>query len=117
MVVASYRETSPGWAMVHVGQERISDRMDAFRCPETPIRSGDGMTPDWFHRAATDHRVIALHGLRNKLTEGRTYTIAGFVGQPDMESDFGPYAVGLMIVGNKRTVFDPRYFRPAESSE
>lgn len=68
--------------------------------------------PDWFKRAATGHRVVALRSVRNKLKEGRTYTIARFVGQPNMVSEYGVYSVGLMIVGNQTTVFDPRNFRP-----
>lgn len=68
--------------------------------------------PEWFRQAATGHRVVAVRSVRNRIKEGRTYTIARFIGQPGMVSDFGPYAVGLMIVGNKSTVFDPRNFRP-----
>lgn len=72
--------------------------------------------PDWFKRAAAGHRVVALRSVRNRIKEGRTYTIARFVGQPGMVSEYGPYSVGLMVVGNNTTVFDPRNFRP-ESAE
>jgi hypothetical protein len=68
--------------------------------------------PEWFMRAAAGHRVIALRSIRNRIKEGRTYTIARFVGQPGMVSEFGAYKVGLMIIGNNSTVFDPRNFRP-----
>jgi hypothetical protein len=76
----------------------------------------DDDVPNWFKRAAAGHRVIALRSVRNKIKEGRTYTIARFVGQPGMVSDYGPYRVGLMITGNNKIVFDPRNFRP-ETSE
>jgi hypothetical protein len=70
------------------------------------------MTPEWFKRATTGDRVVAVRSVRNRIKAGRTYVIARFVGQPGMVSDFGPYPVGLMIIGNKSTVFDPRNFRP-----
>jgi hypothetical protein len=68
--------------------------------------------PDWFMRAAAGHRIVALRSVRNKLKAGRVYTIARFVGQPGMVSEYGAYKVGLMVIGNNTTVFDPRNFRP-----
>lgn len=69
-----------------------------------------GAVSDWFATAVAGDTVICVHAARNLLTAGKTYTIARFVGQPDMISDFGPYPVGLMVVDNDRWVFDPRYF-------
>jgi hypothetical protein len=76
------------------------------------VTEPDVSVPDWFMRATTGHRVIALRSVRNKLKAGRVYTIARFVGQHGMVSEYGPYKAGLMVVGNNTTVFDPRNFRP-----
>lgn len=72
--------------------------------------------PEWFRHAVAGDRVVALRSVRNRIKEGRTYTIARFVGQPNMISEYGPYSAGLMVIGNDKTVFDPRNFRP-ESAE
>lgn len=78
--------------------------------PEVSRMTDD--VPDWFKRAAAGDRVVALRSVRNRIKEGRTYTIARFVGQPNMVSEYGAYSVGLMVIGNNSTVFDPRNFRP-----
>jgi hypothetical protein len=76
------------------------------------VTEPDASVPDWFMRAAAGHRKAALRSVRNKLKSGRVYTIARFVGQPGMVSEYGAYKVGLMVIGNQTTVFDPRNFRP-----
>lgn len=69
-------------------------------------------TPAWFKRAVVGDKIVAVKTFRNRLREGHTYRIAAFFHQPDMVSEFGPYPVGLTIVGNNIVIFDPRCFKP-----
>lgn len=68
--------------------------------------------PAWFMTATAGDRIVAIDSIRNRIKSGKTYRIARFVGQPGMVSDYGPYTVGVVLIGNPRTVFDPRHFRP-----
>lgn len=74
-------------------------------------------TPAWFKRAVIGDKIVAVKSYRNRLNAEKTYRISGFYNRPGMTSEYGPYPVGLTIVGNNMVIFDPRCFRPVPEND
>lgn len=68
--------------------------------------------PMWFRRAVVGDQIVAIKSYRNRLKADKIYRISGFHSGQDMVSEYGPYHVGLTILGNNIVIFDPRCFRP-----
>lgn len=72
------------------------------------------MTPDWMKTCKIGDRIVCIRSIRDVAVGGRVYVVSGFLTHRNMRSDHGLYDIGLMVEGDRRTVYDPRSFRPLE---